>query len=43
MDSPAAFTLADAALLLKRARSKALKGWGMADQPLPRAETVASR
>ena len=43
MDSPAAFTLADAALLLKRARSKELKGWGMADQPLPRAETVASR
>ncbi|TFI57003.1 hypothetical protein E2493_17330 [Sphingomonas parva] len=30
------FTIADAALLLKRARSRALKGWGEAEQFLPR-------
>ena len=34
-DKASAFTIADAAKLLKRASSKALKGWGVADQNLP--------
>ncbi|MBO9379733.1 DNA ligase D [Sphingomonas histidinilytica] len=34
-DKASAFTIKDADLLLKRASSKALKGWGVADQTLP--------
>nr|WP_047166539.1 DNA ligase D [Sphingomonas sp. Y57] len=34
-DKASAFTIKDADLLLKRASSKALKGWGVADQALP--------
>jgi bifunctional non-homologous end joining protein LigD len=34
-DDPARFTIRDAAELVKRAASKALKGWGVADQALP--------
>jgi bifunctional non-homologous end joining protein LigD len=35
IDRSDAFTIADAELLLKRARSRALQGWGVADQRLP--------
>ena len=35
LDKASAFTIKDAALLLKRASSKALLGWGVADQRLP--------
>jgi bifunctional non-homologous end joining protein LigD len=34
-DTAGAFTIRDADRLLKRASSKALKGWGLADQSLP--------
>lgn len=34
-DKAGAFTIADAETLLKRASSKALRGWGLADQGLP--------
>ncbi len=35
MESARAFTIGDAQKLLKRERSKALKGWGFAEQALP--------
>jgi bifunctional non-homologous end joining protein LigD len=35
IDKAGAFTIKDAKVLLKRASSKALKGWGAADQALP--------
>ncbi|BBD96959.1 DNA ligase D [Sphingobium amiense] len=35
IDTPAHFHIGDAAELMKRARSKALAGWGRADQTLP--------
>ena len=35
IDSPAHWHVGDAAELVKRARSKALAGWGRADQVLP--------
>ena len=35
IDTPAHFHIGDAAELVKRARSKALAGWGRADQTLP--------
>jgi len=35
IDKPSHFTIGDAAELLKRASSKALSGWGRADQELP--------
>jgi len=34
-DKASAFTIRDAGKLLARASSKALKGWGMAEQLLP--------
>jgi bifunctional non-homologous end joining protein LigD len=36
LDRASRFTVADAALLLRRAGSRALRGWGEADQALPR-------
>jgi bifunctional non-homologous end joining protein LigD len=36
IDRSDAFTIADAEILLKRARSRALQDWGAADQRLPR-------
>lgn len=35
LESAAAFTIADAAALRARAESRALRGWGAADQALP--------
>ncbi len=35
IDTPAHWHVGDAAELLKRAKSKALAGWGRADQMLP--------
>ena len=35
IDKPSHFSIADSAQLLKRAKSKALAGWGRADQALP--------
>lgn len=35
IDSPAHWHVGDAAELVKRARSKALAGWGRTDQILP--------
>jgi len=35
LDGAAGFTIRDAALLAERARTKALRGWGQADQTLP--------
>jgi len=35
IDSASEFTIADAETLLKRARSRALKGWGVSEQLLP--------
>ena len=36
LDHAACFTIADADLLIRRARSRALRGWGKAEQSLPR-------
>jgi bifunctional non-homologous end joining protein LigD len=36
IDRASRFTIADLDLLLRRARSRALNGWGEADQSLPR-------
>jgi bifunctional non-homologous end joining protein LigD len=36
LDRASRFTIADLPLLLRRARGRALRGWGVADQPLPR-------
>ncbi|HEX8669600.1 MAG TPA: non-homologous end-joining DNA ligase [Allosphingosinicella sp.] len=36
LDSARAFTIAEAPLLLRRAKSRALKGWGIAAQRLPK-------
>ena len=35
IDKPSHFHVTDIAILLKRARSKALAGWGRAEQDLP--------
>jgi bifunctional non-homologous end joining protein LigD len=35
LTSASRFTIEDIALLLSRAKSRALKGWGKADQALP--------
>ena len=35
IDKPSHFHTGDSATLLRRAGSKALAGWGRADQPLP--------
>ncbi|MFX5245049.1 hypothetical protein ABTD35_19715, partial [Acinetobacter baumannii] len=35
IDTPAHFSITDASTLLQRASSKALSGWGCADQMLP--------
>ena len=35
IDSPAAFTIAEAAELVRRAKRRSLKGWGSAEQNLP--------
>ena len=35
IESATRFSIADAALLKRRARSRALKGWGASDQPMP--------
>jgi bifunctional non-homologous end joining protein LigD len=34
IENPRVFTIADAATLRKRSRSKALRGWGLAEQAL---------
>ena len=40
IDKPAHFRVGDAGELLKRASSKALVGWGRADQALPELQEL---